>query len=106
MDVMTKDGDSARWALGRLLLGWTNFEARVDRPGVDSNTDADAKIGQLTSTGHIQYSRARSCFSAKWNIDGHGRTIGWIISLYLYGAEPSSSRGCTATSIARGIFSI
>jgi hypothetical protein len=50
-------------ALGRLLLGWTNFEARVDRPDVDNNTDADAKIGQLVSTGRIRNSRARSCFS-------------------------------------------
>ena len=61
MDVMTKDG-LGKVALGR-LLGWTNFEARVDRPGVDNNTDADAKIGHVVSTGRIQNSRARSYFS-------------------------------------------
>ncbi|KAL3812097.1 hypothetical protein ACHAXA_009432 [Cyclostephanos tholiformis] len=64
MDVMTKDG-LGKLALRR-LLGWTNFEARIDRRptgGDRDDVDAAAKSGHVVSTGNIQNSNARSYFS-------------------------------------------
>jgi hypothetical protein len=63
MDIMTKGG-LGKLALER-LLGWTKFEARVDRrpTGEIGNDNDAAKSGHVVSTGRIQNSNARSYFS-------------------------------------------
>ncbi len=64
MEIMTKGG-LGKLALER-LLGWTNFEARVDRRPTETDVEDDinaAKSGHVVSTGHIQNSDARSYFS-------------------------------------------
>ncbi len=103
MDVMTRDGLTQQGGVGKVRSdGRTYFEARVDRPAVCVDNDADA---DRTRGGEH---RARSCFGVGGISTVVGGQIGWII-IFLYlmvQSRSSSSRGSTATSMARGIFGI